>query len=544
MVRSTREMAITRGHGQNNPISPEDILRATQSSIRPLQLSHSVSSFQEFAPDMVANHNGTRATSSGTYFLSPGALSNESVPAFDEYAANPLFQELQGELRSLLFNGANTTVPSRQPSPPHGNVSDSTIRSPGHRRLLELFRTDPTQISLMTRVKYLNIWIAECAPWLDMFDQARHFGIYVLLLAQDSPAVLYALLALSARQAERQSGKNGALDSLKLYSQAISSLPPALDATEPTVIVTACILCVLEMMSVSPREWRSHVEGCAALFEAAGVNGFSGGLPQAVFWCYARMDLCGAIIADGSESTVLPIAKWVSPSSTPAAQQDAQIQEAEVKAAFLEAGQLVPDMHANYAVYLCAKVCDLLARHTRHVELGNEDYADGHSFEEIWVNLWDELQEWWERRPSELLPVKTVSTSMSSDRFPRIMFAHWAAISSNQLYHTACILMSEIQPPGLSSVQRESVHLPLYHARRVVGISLTNSHKGCLANAIQPLYVAGKLFSHRDEQAVVVDVIKQIEASTGWGSRWRIEGLESVWGYRRGTFTAADLKRS
>jgi len=43
------------------------------------------------------------------------------------------------------------------------------------------------------------------------------------------------------------------------------------------------------------------------LFEAFNVNDFSGGLLQAVFWCYARMDLCDALIAGNAESTVLPI---------------------------------------------------------------------------------------------------------------------------------------------------------------------------------------------------------------------------------------------
>lgn len=533
-------MSVVNPH--DDPVLQNNLVSPTQTSSRTPRSSHLVRSLPDFVPDQNISRSGTSAIYSGTYFLSPGGVSNESVSVYDEYAANPLFQELQGELRSLLFNGANTANPSRQPSPRREELADPSRRVPGHRRLLELFQADQTQISLMTRVKYLNIWIAECAPWLDMFDQERHFGLYVPLLAQTSPAVLYALLALSARQAERRNGTNGALDSLKLYSQAISSLTPALDATEPTVIVTACILCVLEMMSVSPREWRSHIEGCAALFKAAGVNGFSGGLLQAVFWCYARMDLCRAIIADGSESTVLPISSWVFPESIPPTESNQLSRETEIRAAFLEAGQHIPDMHANYAVYLCAKVCDLLARRTRDLELGDENYAGGRSFEETWVLLWGELQDWWNGRPPELLPVKTVLSSISDDSFPKILFAHWAAISGNQLYHTACILMLEIKPLGVSGLKRQNTYFPLWHARRSVGISLTNPHKGCLANAIQPLYVAGKLFSHREEQAVVVNVIKHIEACTGWGSRWRIESLESVWGYSRGTFTAADPK--
>src|ERR1700761_8248991 len=139
-----------------------------------------------------------------------------------------------------------------------------------------------------------------------MFDQERHFGIQIPIRAQRSPAVLYALLALAARQAEKHDCLVGSSqDSLELYSKAISSLTPSISAQDPEVLITACILCVLEMMSVSPRDWQRHSEGCAALFGNLGVNGFSGGLLQAVFWCYARMDLCAAIIAEGAEGTTL-----------------------------------------------------------------------------------------------------------------------------------------------------------------------------------------------------------------------------------------------
>ena len=82
----------------------------------------------------------------------------------------------------------------------------------------------------------------------------------------------------------------------------------------------------------------------------------------------------------------------------------------------------------------------------------------------------------------------------------------------------------------------EKARSPLWHARRVVGISLTNPHPGCINNAIQPLYVAGRLFTHREEQSIIVKLIDSIEARTGWGSRWRIRDLEAAWGYRRGTF--------
>ena len=73
----------------------------------------------------------------------------------------------------------------------------------------------------------------------------------------------------------------------------------------------------------------------------------------------------------------------------------------------------------------------------------------------------------------------------------------------------------------------------VWQARRVCGISLTNLHRGCLNNAVQPLFVAGKLLSYRSEHVATVKLIRNIEETTGWGAGWRLKDLERAWGYDR-----------
>lgn len=136
-----------------------------------------------------------------------------------------------------------------------------------------------------------------------MFDASRHFGIHVPALAQTQPPLLYAILALSARHMERRNGGlsrrqyghqlypavSSSFESLELYQEAIRLLTPKLPERSPYILTCCVILCCLEMMSASPQDWRRHLEGCATLFDSFDVNGFSGGLLQAVFWCYVRM---------------------------------------------------------------------------------------------------------------------------------------------------------------------------------------------------------------------------------------------------------------
>jgi hypothetical protein len=375
-------------------------------------------------------------------------------------------------------------------------------------------------------INYLKNWIAECAPYLDKFDEARHFGVQVPIIAQGSPALLYTILAFSARQTERKACLQESSDSLELYQESIRLLAPGLQAKDPNVLVTACILACLELMSGSPRNWRRHVEGCAALFDSFNVNGFSGSILQAVFWCYARMELCGAILSNGAESTVLHIDKWV-PASPDRCDSRESIGE-WIKDLFYQQSRSTPDMHANWAVYLCARSCDLAYRRTRYLELGEEDEYDDRPFIEQWTQVWEELQFWVGQRPPEMLPVK--ATASGGDQlFPEILFAHWAAISGNQLYHAASIMLLEIKPARTSSTLPQ--WSAVWHARRVCGISLTNPHSGNLINAIQPLYIAGKLLSHPSEHLAVARLFKIIDRTTGWGALWRLKDLERVWGY-------------
>jgi hypothetical protein len=184
-------------------------------------------------------------------------------------------------------------------------------------------------------------------------------------------------------------------------------------------------------------------------------------------------------------------------------------------------------MHANYAVYLCAKVCKLVADRTRFVELGEGNGCNATAFEHRWLKLWGELQDWIRDRPAELVPVKIIE----SQPFPQILFVHWAGISSTQLYHTACIELLRCVPRDVR-VDTGHTASAIWHAKRICGISLSNPHPGCLNNAIQPLWIAGRLLSHKSEHLIVAKLIRSIEAQTGWGSCWRIADLETSWGYK------------
>jgi hypothetical protein len=349
-----------------------------------------------------------------------------------------------------------------------------------------------------------------------MFDSKRAFGIQLPIVAKESPLLLYAILAIGARQLKRQEKTQSSFDSLELYQEAIRLLTPLLSTQGTHVVATCVILCCLEMFSASAQDWRHHLDGCAAVFEAIGVHGFSGDVLQAVFWCYVRMDVCGALISDRTECTLLKPSQWLSPG----------VSDAVAESIFRSSSS--SDMYANFAVYLCAKTCELIADRNQYVELGTENGCDTSQFQQRRSQLWQQLSDWAQYRPSEMLPVETSNTAP----FPHILFAHWAAISSNQLYNTSCVLLlnanARHKPPPVTSPAAST----MWHVKRICGISLANPHEGCFNNAIQPLWVAGRLLTHSSEQALVVKTTRRIEVMTGWTATWRIRDLETTWGYK------------
>lgn len=320
-------------------------------------------------------------------------------------------------------------------------------------------------------------------------------------------------MAVSARQMERRGLQDKSRPtSLALYQQAIHLLLPRLTTRSTAVIASCVVLCVLEMLSCSPRAWQRHLDGCATLLQAVGIHGFSGGLEQALFWCFARMDVCGGIIF--SARTLIPVSAW-----TPHRDLQGAIQLFRCSTNF--------GTYANQAVFLMAQVVDLLA--SMGPDVTGTMFANppphANDWIERWKELWAIIDEWYEFRPGEMQPV--FASSAPDQLFPTILFSNAPAISGNQMYHTAAVLMLQHKPPNVTLTSKpRSI---IWHARRIVGISRSNGHHGAWTNSLQPLWIAGKVFSRPEEHQIIVDLLDRIERESGWATKWRVDDLREWW---------------
>lgn len=457
------------------------------------------------------------------------------------------YHEWHSTLRNRLIQEVRSSAPTRAGSPyssshaaQGGNGQWSSSQDEGsssetgsqHRLSaihdgLSSAEPEPSFLPSAEECTLWRTWFDEVAPWLDKFDNERHFQHMLPTMAPHHPHLRLSILALSARQMELKGTAVSADSSLSLYQEAIHQLLPHLPERNTAVIASCVILCVLEMLSCSPKAWQRHLDGCASLMEAVGINGFVGGVNQALFWCFARMDVCGALIS--SVKTLIPVSRWA-----PGAESDL--------AADFQSFQTISDFAgwANYAVYLMAQVTDLLhgdnsslarqSQSRRQSTINSEPLPrTSQQYADRWRELWRYICGWHEKRPAPLLPTMTVPSASPASPFPTIIFSNPAAISGNQLHHTAALLMLQNQPPSVRTPDPKPRSI-LWHARRICAISISNDHHGAWTNSIQPLWIAGRCMSNPTEHRAILDLLEKIERESGWGAKWRADDLKAFWG--------------
>ncbi|KAL5351309.1 hypothetical protein ACLOAV_003163 [Pseudogymnoascus australis] len=460
---------------------------------------------------------------------SPDHISADSPHIYTTYYPNPEYEELHTVLHNYMVQTARTTMMTRQGTP------NATSEAASRARNDSVTTQYASQASLMdagalkklpegtklTDRRELELWqnyLDEVAVWLDMFDVERHFQLRIPIMAKSAKHLRYSILALSARQAERKDPGKPATESLTLYQKAIELIVQELHSLDTAVIASCVLLCVLEMMSSSPKAWDRHLNGCSMLLQAAAIDGTVGGVRQALFWCFARMDVWGGFLSD--TLTKIPTSRWFIPSQS--------MSTAVIR---FKTGLNGFDNYANYAVFLCASVVNVLSNRGSS-SAGQRDHPSSSrgSLSTSWKALYDLLEDWYNSRPEEMRPLMS-STATLEDHyhpFPIVLYGTSPAVNGNQLYHASSLLMLQEKPKEIRLTRgHKSVQ---WHARQICGIATSNHSHGAWINALQPLFIAGKIMSHPMEHRVILDVLARIEKETGWATSWRAEDLKEYWG--------------
>ncbi|KAF2019572.1 hypothetical protein BU24DRAFT_439648 [Aaosphaeria arxii CBS 175.79] len=393
----------------------------------------------------------------------------------------------------------------------------------------------------------LSAYLRETGTWCETTDSNMHFTVSSIHMMMKSKPFVAAAMALASRQLDAVNKRPRQM-TLALYQHAIQSLihqdPSSADAA---ILATCTLLCVYEMMASDVVEWRRHLKGCAGLLKSRKWNGSSEGIVNACFWAFARIDIWAAFMI--GEQTLMPTEDWVDNNSIISTATSGSV-----------------DAYCNLAILIFAKIINLRAKIHRRPSRSTEYVSE--------VNqLWNEVEDWQKHRPEQVHPLFPFRVNASKCPFETIIFSHSSSICADTFYHAGAILLlwtGDVKRESTESTANEgpspffaSPHTvsetcdlhydPVWHAKKLCGISISNTSHANWVNHLQPLYIAGQVFggvrvdrqnirstaveedNHVEEefpaeQIALLKHLARIERDTGWKTSGRAAELRKMWG--------------
>ncbi|KAL2838839.1 hypothetical protein BJX68DRAFT_272382 [Aspergillus pseudodeflectus] len=397
------------------------------------------------------------------------------------------------------------------------------------------------------KMKLLQHYRYNVAPWLDICDLTHSFGITALQMAVSAEdRLLPALLALSEASvySSRSHGVGPGLGrgfqavhfddtTTPLLSDHIISNsrphahspgPDGFDIHSNHLHTETVLLRVLqdlrELVSDVAQTWaKANADGADSYrpLELLAHSAYGIGLEAAMYWMFLRMEL-GKSLANNIPLG-LPLPSHPIPSL--------------VLLCRTENTHSRVGHYAQVLLWLCGKALTCYYRNQ------DEDHASS-SESNSWLQVFDELTQWHYLRPQEFQPMVELGTDETSlnpeSEFPMLLFTNGAGAMCNQLYHTAMLYMLECKPrTALIGNQHSPVLSPLWHAQRVCGVALNNDRRQwwdpCL---LASFLVAARHMTHESQRREIVDGIARVQVLTGWGVGEYLKQLREEWAFLDG----------
>ncbi|KFZ04419.1 hypothetical protein V502_10163 [Pseudogymnoascus sp. VKM F-4520 (FW-2644)] len=432
----------------------------------------------------------------------------------------------------VFFVDENTTVENQymivnDDAPLHRSLADSspplnidsafqhTFTWPSAIPSSSVSTSEPLVLRARARTAFfLDRYCHIIGPWFDLFDKERHFSSIVPHLSLNYEVLLLSCLACAARQHYLTTTEHGDI-ALSYYNDALQKLTAALAYVSPSssaAIFASCLLLAhCEMIGASTSDWHLHLSGTYSLVTAHGFNGRTGGLGQACFWIYCRMDLLSSLAT--SESTRLDTSTWIVCS-------DPRRPEKET---------WTVDQWANHVVLLLAQVHNFLCKVRKEITFSQERFT---SWQDLQAHL--ELHE--QRQPLECQPLVTYAgPENDGNPFPFSLYINETVSAAMQMFNLAHFLLILARPERsrqerASRFERQGEIARIY-ATRVVANSIGNRHAINWATAVQLLNMAGYALVDWAERKALLACLEDIRVQTGWNTTRNIQNLLDWWGW-------------
>nr|POE56694.1 hypothetical protein CFP56_33666 [Quercus suber] len=426
-------------------------------------------------------------------------------------------------------------------------------------------------------------------PWMDLFDQERHFGHLVPLKALRDALLRNAVAAVAAKQlgllkgrkpfVGTQAQKPAAMEVINVlevdwfykaanyYDKAItfsraylSALSGSLGSpptptsqttvsgtTSDDLLVAVSIFSLYESLDKLETGWLQHLTGLKSLLSAVGAshdNRSPGQLVslishgrQAAFWNFARADYQAAY-ANHRKTLLDPQDMNLWRDCGLQLQDDGTLYAipSDIIKSDLPRGREIAQLVSHTVLWLVLNVMNYLVNDLN--EPSDTRLAS-------WKRLSLQLDSWESNLPETFQPCAQMqyqyqhsSKRSTKSRLREVFFSINQCAAAVQLYHFARILLLLNKPSinvGLSRLKayREVSTEAIKHAHEICGIALGRPHPSVRVEMVLPLYIAGTCLEDDDERMVVLDLLKAIEKDTGCASDAKVQSLIAEWGWSK-----------
>ncbi|KAE8378426.1 hypothetical protein BDV26DRAFT_281091 [Aspergillus bertholletiae] len=431
------------------------------------------------------------------------------------------------DLSMLSPNVALSSLMNTRPS----EVKEITLQTipagllgdPGHTSITGLSTSITTSAGAMSEARKLELlrhYRYHVATWLDICDLRHPFGINAIQMATNSEKLLSAILELSETCILQRGHWNraGLEQLLPRKRTQLDQLDH--DHSDFTELIVLCLIEEVQrlVMNIS-KAWIDWVNQDVTPLNPLVQHAYSKNIESAAYWMFLRIDLGVALANDIPLRFSLPMLPIP---SLPLISRTEDVCERVVH-------------YANAVLWLCGKALALC-----HHEAIPHPLTASHEVTENWLQTFGELEQWYHLRPLEFEPMVEIDARdhvlNQGSEFPLLLFANGSGAFSNQIYHTAMLLLLQCKPrTALLNHPQSPVLSPLWHAYRICGIALNNdareSWDPCL---LASLLLAAKHMTHESQQQEILQGFNRIRGITGWDTGEYLSRLQEDWSFLNG----------
>ncbi|KAK5166251.1 uncharacterized protein LTR77_008512 [Saxophila tyrrhenica] len=462
-----------------------------------------------------------------------------------------------------------------------GGLSDNNLWAPEAQIHTSAIITDEREHEMAYLIRHFTEAIG---PWMDLFDQDKHFSNLVPLKALRDALLRNAIAAVAAKQLGRVKGEkpyvgiqcqkpatmevihdvpvtdwfykaanyyDKAIAFSRLYLQAISgsfSNPPSPNAqltvssaNSDDLLVAVSMFSLYESLDNLEVSWLQHLAGFKTLLTTLSLDQQdTSSVPltpvvtvgrRASFWNFARADYQAAYI--NHQHTFLnttDLSLWRNSGLQLQSDGSLYTNPAAIKNDPTHCREIAETV-SHTLLWLLLRVMNYLASDT--------DAIGPQQRRQEWDILTSQLDSWHTHLPATFQPVAQMrhSSRQNSSQLTEVFFTMPVCAASLHLYHFARILLLLHKPlttsssdnsPVLNALLASSAEA-LKHAHRIIGIALGRPPPAVRVEMLLPLFIAGVCVEDEEERGVVLELLRAIEVDTGCETGGRCEELKRRW---------------